>query len=116
MAKNSNSWLKLVPDKLMNLLTEQDEDYFSSQETDDFLFQEREIMDSKRKGIRFASCDIVSLFLFLALIAIFVSQSSCIKVYGCDFDNWVSTKIYSPDHSTNCHPTFWVSNEKKQKR
>ena len=36
MAKESSSRLKLVPDKLMKLFTQQ-EDYFSSQETDDFF-------------------------------------------------------------------------------
>ena len=39
MAKRSSSQLKLVPEKLKNYFTEQDEEYFSSQETDDF-FQE----------------------------------------------------------------------------
>ena len=34
------------------------------------------------------------------MTAIFVSSSLCIKLYGYDFDNSVSTKIYSLDHST----------------
>ena len=35
MAKSSSCRLKLVPDKLKNYFTEQDEEYFSSQGTDD---------------------------------------------------------------------------------
>ena len=35
MAARSSSRLKLVPEKLKNYFTEQDEEYFSSQETDD---------------------------------------------------------------------------------
>ena len=40
--------------------------------------------------------------------------SPCIKLYGYDFDNIVSTKICSLDHSTNCENRFRVS-EKKEK-
>ena len=35
IGKKSSSRLKLVPEKLRNYFTEQDEEYFSSQETDD---------------------------------------------------------------------------------
>ena len=35
MATSSSSQLKLVPEKQKSYLTEQDEEYFSSQETDD---------------------------------------------------------------------------------
>ena len=60
-------------------------------------------MESKRKANSFgASCDRVSLCLYLATIAIFASPSLCIKLYGYEFDNIVSTKINSLDHSTNC--------------
>ena len=48
MATNSSSRLKSVPEKLKNYLTEQDEEYFSSQENDDvFRKNEEEIMESK---------------------------------------------------------------------
>ena len=56
-----------------------------------------------------AACDGVSLCLYLAMIAIFASPSICIKLYGYDFDNIVSTKIYSLDHSTNCDNKIRVS-------
>ena len=60
-------------------------------------------MESKRNASSSgASCDGVSIFLCLAVIASFASPSLCIKLYGYDFDNIVSTKIYSLDHSTNC--------------
>ena len=49
-----------------------------------------------------ASCDGVSLCLYLAMIAILASPSLCIKLYGYYFDSIVSTKIFSLDHSTNC--------------
>ena len=59
-------------------------------------------MESKRNASSSgASCDGVSLCLYLAMIATFASLSLCINLYGYDFDN-VSTKIYSLDHSTNC--------------
>ena len=48
MATKSSSRLKSVPEKLKNYLTEQDEEYFSSQENDDvFRKNEEEIMESK---------------------------------------------------------------------
>ena len=60
-------------------------------------------MESKRKtSASGASCDGVSISLYLALLAIFASPATCIKLYGYDFDNIVSTKIYSLDHSTIC--------------
>ena len=67
-------------------------------------------MESKRKtSSSGASCDGISICLYLALLAIFASPSFCIKLYGYDFDNIVSTKIYSLDHSTNCDNTIRVS-------
>ena len=60
-------------------------------------------MESKRKtSSSGASCDGISLCLYLALLAIFASPSLCIKLYGYDFDNILSTKIYSLDNSTKC--------------
>ena len=68
------------------------------------------MMESKRKtSSSGASCDGISLCLYLALLAIFASPSICIKVYGDDFDNIVSTKIFSLDHSTNCDNKIRVS-------
>ena len=78
--------------------TEQDEEYFSSQETDDVLFQESSERNNgiEKKGeFVWTSCDGVSLCLYLALLAILASPSPCIKVYGYDFDRIVSTLIYS---------------------
>ena len=67
-------------------------------------------MESKRKtSSSEASYDGISLCLYLALLAIFASPSLCIKLYGYDFDNMVSTKIYSLDHSTNCDNKIRVS-------
>ena len=43
------------------------------------------------------------------MIAIFASPSLCIKLYGYDFDNIVSTKIYSLDHISNCDNKIRVS-------
>ena len=77
MATRSSSRLQLVPEKLKNYSTEQDEDNFSSQKTDDiFGFRKtwKEIMESKRRvSSSGASCDGVSLCLYLALLAIFAS-------------------------------------------
>ena len=51
-------------------------------------------MESKRKAnLSGLLCDGVALCLYLALIANFASPSPCIKLYGDDFDNIVSTKI-----------------------
>ena len=67
-------------------------------------------MKSKRNASSSgASCDGVSLCLYLAMIAILASPSLCIKLYGFDFDNIVSTKIYSLNHSTNCDNKIRVS-------
>ena len=67
-------------------------------------------MKSKRKtSSSGASCDRISLCLYLTLLAIFASPSLCVKLYGYDFDNIVSTKIYSLDHSTNCDSKIRVS-------
>ena len=67
-------------------------------------------MESKRNpSSSGAPCDGVSLCLYLAMIAIFAFHSLCIKLYGYDFDNIVSTKIYSLDHSTNCDNKIRVS-------
>ena len=84
-----------------------------------FLFQEdpeRNNGIEKKDKTRFfgASCDGVSLCLYLALLAIFASPSPCIKLYGYDFDNIVSTKIYSLDHSTNCDNRIRVSKTKEE--
>ena len=74
-------------------------------------------MKSKRKASSSgASSDEVSLCLYLALLAIFASPSPCIKLYGYDFDNIVSTKIYSLDHSTNCDNKNRVSKTKEESR
>ena len=56
-----------------------------------------------------ASCDGVAIGLYRALVAIFASPSSCIKIYGYGFDNMVSTKIHSLDHSANCDNKIQVS-------
>ena len=67
-------------------------------------------MESKRKtSSSEASCDGISLCLYLALLAIFASPSLCFKLYGNEFDNIVSTKKYSLDHSTNCDNNIRVS-------
>ena len=67
-------------------------------------------MESKRKtSSSGASCDGISLCLYLALLAIFASPPLCIKLYGYDFDNILSTKIYSLDHSTDCDNKIRVS-------
>ena len=82
-----------------------------------FLFQENpeKVLESKRKkSLSGASCDGVSLCLYLALLAIFGSPSPCIKLYDCDFDNTLSTKIYSLDHSTNCDNKIRVSKTKEE--
>ena len=47
--------------------------------------------------------------MYLALLAIFASPSLCIKLYGYDFDNIVSTKKHSLDHSKNCDNKIRVS-------
>ena len=79
MATRSSSRLQLVPEKLKNYSTELDEKNFSrrEQKTDDiFGFRKtwKEIMESKRRGSSSgASCDGVSLGLYLALFAIFAS-------------------------------------------
>ena len=67
-------------------------------------------MESKRKtSSSGASCDGISLCLYLALLAVFASPSLCNKLYGYDFDNIVSTKLYSLDYSTNCDNKIRVS-------
>ena len=72
-------------------------------------------MESKRKASSSgASCYGVSLCLKLALLAIFASPSPCIKQYVYDFDNIVTTKIYSLDHSTNCDNEIRVSKSKEE--
>ena len=76
-------------------------------------------MESIRKAsLSGASCDGVSLCLYLALLVIFASPSPCIKLYGYDFNtgiiNIVSTKIYSLDHSTNCDKKFRESKTKEE--
>ena len=47
--------------------------------------------------------------MYLVLLAIFASPSLCFNIYGYDFENIVSTKIYSLDHSTNCDNKIRVS-------
>ena len=72
-------------------------------------------MEPKRKtSSSGASCDEVSLCLYLALLGIFASPSPCIKLYGYDFDNILSTKIFSIDHSTNCDNKIRVSETKEE--
>ena len=44
----------------------------------------------------------------------FGSPSPCIKLYGYDFDNIVSTNIYSLDHSTKCDNKVRVSKTKEE--
>ena len=46
--------------------------------------------------------------------AIFSSPSPCIKLYGYDFDNIVSTKTYSLDNSTNCDNKIRESKTKEE--
>ena len=76
-----------------------------------YLFQiQKEIKELKRKtSSSGASYDGISLCLYVALLAIFASPSLCIKLYGYDFDNIVSTKFFSLDHSTNCDNKIRVS-------
>ena len=72
-------------------------------------------MKSKRKtSSSGASCDGVSLCLYLAFPAFFASPAPCIKLYGYDFGNIVSTKIHSLDHSTNCDNKIGVSKTKEE--
>ena len=72
-------------------------------------------MESKRKSSSSgASCDEVSLSLYLAFLAIFSSPSPCVKLYSYDFDNNVSARIFSPDHSTNCDNTIRVQKTKEK--
>ena len=67
-------------------------------------------MESKRNASSSgALCYRVSLCLDLAMIVIFASPSLCFKLYGYDFGNIVSKKIYSLDHSTNCDNKIRVS-------
>ena len=78
--------------------TEQDEEYSSSQETDDVLFQgssERINGIEKKSEFVWTSCDGVALCLYLALLAILASPSPCIKLYGYDFDKIATTLTYS---------------------
>ena len=73
------------------------------------------MMESKRKASSSgASCDGVSLCLYLALLVRFASPSFCIKLYVYDFDNIVSTKIYSLDHSANCNNEIRVPKTKEK--
>ena len=67
-------------------------------------------MEPKRNAsLSRASCDGVSIILYLAFLAIIATPSTCIKLYGYDFDNIVSTKIFSLDHITNCDNRNGVS-------
>ena len=67
-------------------------------------------MESKRNtSSSGASCDGTLLCLYLPLLAIFASPPLCFQLYGYDFDNIASTKIYSLDHSTNCDSKIRVS-------
>ena len=100
-----------MPEKLKNYFTEQDEEYFRSQDTADVFFQknsEKNNGTDKKASSSGASCDGVSLCLCLAWLAVFVSSSHCINLYGYDFVNIVSTKICSLDHSTYCDNTIRV--------
>ena len=72
-------------------------------------------MESKRNASSSgASFDGVSLSLYLASLAIFASPSPCVKWYGYDFDNIVSTKFYTLDHSTNRDNKIRVSKTKEE--
>ena len=71
MATKSSSQLKSVPGKRKKYFTEQYEEYFSSQETDDNFLRkmQKEIMESNRKSSSSsASCEGVSLCLCLSLL------------------------------------------------
>ena len=96
LAKCSSIRLKLVPAKSKNFFTEQNENFCSSQQTDDVLVsgkKQKEIKESKRNDSSSGrSFDGLSLCLYLAFLVIFASQSHCIKLYGYDFDNILSTK------------------------
>ena len=75
----------------------------------------KDLMESKRKASSSrASCDGVSICLYLAFLAIFSSPSPCIKFYGYKFDNIVSTKTYSLDNSTNCDYKIRLSKTKEE--
>ena len=106
MTTSSSSRLKLVPEKLKNYFTEQDEEYFSSQETDDFFvsgkFRKKKMEPKRKASSSGALCDRVSQCLYFPLLAFYASPSPCIKLYGYGSDNIVSTKNYSLDQSTNC--------------
>ena len=56
----------------------------------------------KKASLSGASCEGISLCLYLALLVIFASPSTFIKSYCCDFDNIVLTKNYSLDYNANC--------------
>ena len=72
-------------------------------------------MESNRKASSSgASCDGKSRCLYLALLAIFASPSPSIKLYCYDFDNIVSTKICSLDHTANCDNKIQVSKTKEE--
>ena len=118
MATGSSSQLKLVPEKLKNYVTEQDKEYFSSQETDDvFVSGESGKEKCNRKERRFRPEPRVMEYyyvFFLALLAIFAFPSPCINLYSYHFDNIISTKIYSLDHSTNCDNKFRESKTKEE--
>ena len=74
-------------------------------------------MESKRTANSSgASCDGVSLCLYLAMLAVFASQSPCIRWYGYDFDNIVAAKIYSLDDSTNCDNKVRVPKTEEESR
>ena len=82
-----------------------------------FLFQENPERNNgiEKKGeFAGASCDGVLLCLYLALLGIFVFPSPCINLYGNDFDNIVSSKIYSLDCSTNCDKKIRVLKTKEE--
>ena len=71
MDTRSSSQLKSVPGKLKNYFAEQDEEYFSSQETDDFLFQENPERNNgiRKKGEFVRSIVCLSITMFLSGIA-----------------------------------------------
>ena len=108
-ATKSSSGLKSLPEKLVNYFTKRDKEY--SHENDDVFvwrkFRKKNMESNRKKSSSRSPCNGVWLWLYLALLAIFVSPSHCIKLYGYDFDNIVSTKIYFPDHSKNCDCTIW---------
>ena len=116
MATRSSSRLKSVPEKLKIYFTGQDEEYLSSQETDVFFQENPERSNGTENKEEFVRSIVWwSITMFLSGIAShFCFSITCIKLYCYDFDNIVSTKIYSLDHTTNCDNKIRVSKTKEE--